>query len=75
MSDTFSSQLIREMENALDDKAEEESPFISVKYAIISGLRGGSEIMWAHEEKQLYYRNSTSRKTLIEGYDLFYVYS
>lgn len=60
MSDSFSSQLLREIEDELHKPEEDESDLIDVKYEIIPGLRDGSAVMWAYEQKQIYYRNSYS---------------
>lgn len=51
MSDSFTSELLREMENELKD----------VQYEMIPGLRQGSLVLWVSEENQIYYRNSSKR--------------
>lgn len=71
MSDRFSSELLREMENSIrnDENEEEEegegegagSKVITVKYQLIPGMRDGSQIMWAFEENQLYYKNTSHK--------------
>lgn len=75
MSDRFSAELLREMENSIHNENDEEesastSNMIMVKYRIIPGLRDGSEIMWAFEENQLYYKNTyhASKKRETVGY-------
>lgn len=71
MSDSFTSELLREMENALsqseDDEVDDDA-VIDVNFILIPGLRIGSEIMWVVNEEQLYYRNSFSEKTKIAAY-------
>lgn len=67
MSDRFSAELLREMENSIqnNEKDEEEgeaataSGIVIVKYKIVTGLRDGSELMWAYEENHLYYKNTS----------------
>lgn len=68
MSDSFSSELLRQMECAITPLIDEESDFIDVKYVIIAGFRVNSKLMWAYEEKQLYYENSYSQKTKLKAY-------
>lgn len=71
MSDSFCSELLKEMNSSLNIPEEEESGkesgVINVKYEIIAGLRAGSELMWAYEQKQLYYKNSFSKRTKETG--------
>lgn len=70
MSDTFSSELMRELNDASNQPDEEEVEIeveIEVKYTVIPGLRQGSEILWAYDERQLYYKNSYSRKRKTTG--------
>lgn len=69
MSDTFSSALMRELEDASNqlDEIAEEIGVIEVKYALITGLREGSELLWACDERQLYYKNSYSKKQKTTG--------
>lgn len=64
MSDTFSKQLLRKMENAIITSENEETELIEIKYEIIEGLRVNSQLMWPYEENQLYYENSYSKKKL-----------
>lgn len=61
MSDTFSRQLLQEMENAVASSEDDEIGIVEVKYEIIPGLRANSRLMWAFEENQLYYENSYSK--------------
>lgn len=71
MSDTFSSELLREMENDLsqsEDDAVDETSVTNVDFTIVPGLRQGSEIMWVADEEHLYYKNSVSDKTKIAAY-------
>lgn len=69
MSTSFTSELLKEMENALgESNKKEEEDFIDIKYSIIPGHRDGSELMWAYEEKQLYYKNSFSKKKNLTGF-------
>lgn len=71
MSDTFSSQLLKEMENSIrngENEEEDEGAVvtgkITVNYRIVPGLRDKSQLLWAYEEDQLYYKNTshTSKK-------------
>lgn len=66
MSDSFTSQLLREMENALSDSQSEDTS--EVNYSIICGLRQGSQLLWIPDEQQLFYRNSYSIKTKLTTY-------
>lgn len=69
MSDSFCSELRREMEIALEEGEEEENePILNLKYEIVEGLREGSSILWTTQEQQLYYRNSFSKKTQLTAY-------
>lgn len=68
MSDTFATELLREMENAIPTSEDEETGTIDVKYDIIAGFRVNSQLMWAYEENQLYYENSYSKKTKLKAY-------
>lgn len=71
MSDSFCSELWREMEDALDEpeEAEEEYGVVSnVQYEMVEGLRNGSKLLWATEEQQLFYKNSFSTKTQLTAY-------
>lgn len=72
MSDSFCSELLREMETALEDHREEEGEesevTINLEYEIIEGLREGSSLLWTTQEQQLYYRNSYSKKTQLTAY-------
>lgn len=73
MSDSLSAQLLREMNDALtesEDENEDETIIIGkieVKFTRIPGLRSGSSLIWAYEERNLYYRNSYSAVTRIEA--------
>lgn len=68
MSDTFSAQLLKEIENELilsdgeEDDNNEQQHLIKVKYEMIAGFRINSELLWAYEEKQLYYKNSNAEE-------------
>lgn len=69
MSDSFCSELLREMENDLEGPQEEETDMIlNLQFQIIEGLRQGSKLLWVPHEQQLYYKNSFSNKTNITGY-------
>lgn len=68
MSDTFSSLLLKEIENVITSEDEEEEHLIEVIYQLIPGFRINSELMWAFEERQLYYENSYSNKTKLKAY-------
>lgn len=68
MSDTFTTELLREMQNALSEDEVEENGVIEVNFILIPGLRQGSELMWVEEEEQLYYKNSVSDKTKVAAY-------
>lgn len=67
MSDNFTAELLRELENSLS-QSDDEEVLRNVKYTIISGLRENSEVMWAYEQNQLYYQNSYSAKTQLTSY-------
>lgn len=62
MSDSFTLELLRGMEGELTQSEDEETGLIDVKYEIIPGFRANSELMWAYEENQLYYKNSNYKK-------------
>lgn len=65
MSDTYSAQLIREMEENLSESDDEVITVqqIEVEYEIIPGLRENSRLVWEFREQNLYYRNVYSKKT------------
>lgn len=65
MSDLLSAQLIREIEQEIDDNINENDTIgdIEVKYEIICGKRENSQVIWAYEEECAYYKNSLSKKT------------
>lgn len=73
MSDALSAQLMREMEGNLSGSESEDEvngrlpTGINVKFEDIRGLRENSKLVWAFEEKNLYYRNAISAKTQIEA--------
>lgn len=68
MSDTFSRQLLQEMENAILSSEDEDTGIIEINYEIIPGLRVNSQLMWAYEENQLYYENAFSKKTRLKAF-------
>lgn len=72
MSDTFTSELIREMETELtQDEIEDEYEdiaFSNVNFEMINGFKVGSKLIWDRDEKQLYYKNSISKKKQGVGY-------
>lgn len=67
MSDNFTSELLRELENSLT-QSEDEDILTNVRYTLIPGLRENSELMWTYEQNQLYYKNSYSAKTQLTSY-------
>lgn len=67
MSDCFSSQLLRDLENSLT-QSEDEEISTNLNYRMIPGLRTNSELLWAYEQQQLYYKNAYSTKTQITSY-------
>lgn len=70
MSSTLSAELLKEMEDALttDESYIEDEDHIEVKYEMIVGFRINSMILWAYEEKELYYENAYSTKTKLRGF-------
>lgn len=70
MSDLLSAQLLREMNDELS-QSDDDEPFIhgevEVDYELIPGKREGSELIWAFNENNLYYKNSYSRKKRLES--------
>lgn len=69
MSDVLSEQLLREIDDELSN--DEDEPInigeIEVQYEIVEGLRKGSSLVWASEEKNLYYKNAYSKKNRLES--------
>lgn len=68
MSDSFSSELLREMEDALLQSQQDNEVSNTIIYTIICGLRNGSKVLWIPDENQLFYRNSHSSKTKLTQY-------
>lgn len=68
MSDSFTTELLREMENSLTLSEDEISGMMDVQYTMVPGLRENSEILWAFDEQQMYYKNSFSQKTQCTAY-------
>lgn len=72
MDNEFSSELLQEIEaiSSQPNEKPEELEVIAkkVNYHIIPGLRSGSELLWAYDEEQLYYKNSSSKKGEEIGY-------
>lgn len=72
MSDTFSSELLREMESAIsiDEDNIEHSYVVNVNFELINGfrIRKDSFLIWDRDEQQLYYKNSLSKKRQAVGY-------
>lgn len=65
-AETFSTQLLRD--GLSESGEEEEMDLINVPYEMIRGFRKNSMLLWAFEEKQLYYWNSYSKERQIAGY-------
>lgn len=67
---TFSERLRNEMnqmnesltENE-DESSDDSTLDFEIQYEYIPGFRKGSQVVWAFEEKKLYYVNSYSKKT------------
>lgn len=73
MSDSFSTELLREMQDAFieanDEDKDDSLDFENgVQYTIIIGLKSNSKVMWAYNEKNIYYKNSYSNKTKETAY-------
>lgn len=68
MSDNFTDELLKEMENGITTSQDEEINMNHVKFEMIPGLRDNSQLMWAYEEQQLYYENSYSQKSKITAF-------
>lgn len=72
MSDAFSAQLLRQMEEDLSDSGDEvimndTELELEVEYKMIRGMRENSQLVWAFKENNLYYRNVLSKKTGIHA--------
>lgn len=67
MSDNFTSELLKELESSLT-QSEDEEVVANVRYTMIPGLRENSELMWAYEQNQLYYKNAYSTKTQLTSF-------
>lgn len=69
MSDCLSAQLLSELDEEISENEDEQitDGSIEVKYTIIPGLRKNSSLIWAFEEKYLYYKNSYSKVTELEA--------
>lgn len=70
MSDYLSAQLLREIENENSPENENDDELndgvideaiIEVNYELVSGFRMNSQLMWAYDEMQLYYKYSSSK--------------
>lgn len=70
MSDLLSAQLLKEINEDLSSSSEDEQISlneIEVKFVVIPGSVEGSNLIWAFEEMNLYYKNSYSKVTGIEA--------
>lgn len=69
MSDSLSAQLLREMNDNLSETEDEPIIIgeIAVEYRMIPGMREGSSLVWAYEEKHLYYKNAYSKVKRLES--------
>lgn len=69
---SLSSRLLAEMNNDIESVSEDDEVLtedidinleIEVKFEYIEGLRKGSKLVWAFENRHLYYINAYSKKT------------
>lgn len=68
MSELLSEQILREIDeysSSDEDDLNNDVNIVNIEvlYEMIRGLREGSNLVWAMEEKHLYYKNSFSQKT------------
>lgn len=71
MSDLLSAQLLRELDEELSNNYNEDNPIIigeiEVNHTMVPGLREGSSLVWAPDERNFYYKNAFSKATGLQA--------